>query len=271
MAGWKTATMIELHHVGVTYGGGVVAVRDVSLGFRPGEFAVLLGLSGAGKSTVLRCLNGLVTPTAGRVIAEGIGDLAQPGVLRQHRRRSAMVFQQHQLIGRLSALRNVLTGRLAYHGGLQSILPLPRTDYLIALECLERVGLLDRALDRVDTLSGGGQQRVGIARALAQRPRLILADEPVASLDPTTALHVLGLLHAICKRDRIAAVVSLHQVQLAQEFADRVIGLAQGRVVFDGALRDLAGAGWEQIYASEPGARFVAAALPVGVQEVTSS
>jgi phosphonate transport system ATP-binding protein len=161
-----------------------------------------------------------------------------------------MVFQQHQLIGRLSALRNVLTGRLAYHGSLRSMLPLPRADYLIALQCLDRVGLLDRALDRVETLSGGMQQRVGIARALAQQPDLILADEPVASLDPSTAGRVLGLLHDICKKQGIGAVVSLHQFELARQFADRLVGLARGRVVYDGLMSRLDDVAYERIYDS---------------------
>ena len=192
---------------------------------------MLLGQSGAGKSTLLRCVNLLVRPTSGRVVFEG--------PLREHRRRTGMVFQSHQLIGRLSALANVLTGRLGCHSTLRTMFPLPREDRMAALAALDRVGLLDRALDRVDTLSGGMQQRVGIARALAQDPRLILADEPVASLDPATATKVLALLHDICKTDGIAAVVSLHQIDLGLSFADRLIGVAHGRIMFDGPAGSL--------------------------------
>jgi phosphonate transport system ATP-binding protein len=240
--------MLKLDGVSVTYPGEIRALRPTSLSFHAGQFTVLLGPSGAGKSTLLRCLNGLVAPTGGRVVAEALGDIGGGRALREHRRRTGMIFQQHQLIGRLSALRNVLTGRLGYHGQLRSLLPLPRADRLIALECLERVGLLDRALDRVDTLSGGMQQRVGIARALAQRPRLILADEPVSSLDPTTAVKVLELLRSICKADGIAAIVSLHQVELALEAADRIVGIAHGAVVFDGAAASFNAAHYRQIY-----------------------
>jgi phosphonate transport system ATP-binding protein len=159
-----------------------------------------------------------------------------------------MVFQQHQLIGRLSALTNVLTGRLASHGALRTLLPMSRADKHLALAALERVGLLDRALERVDRLSGGQQQRVGIARALAQEPRLILADEPVASLDPATAVNVLGLLHDICKADGITAIVSLHQVELARRFADRIVGLRAGAIVFDSEPVRLTEAELDRIY-----------------------
>jgi phosphonate transport system ATP-binding protein len=174
--------------------------------------------------------------------------------LRQLRMRAAMVFQQHQLIGRLSALDNVLTGRLGFHSGLRTLLPLPREDRLIALEALERVGLLDFALRRCDQLSGGQQQRVGMARALAQRPRVVLADEPVASLDPSTAQRVLALIHDVCQSAGIAAVVSLHQVDLARRFADRVVGLSAGRVVFDDAPAMLDAGALERIYGAAPAA-----------------
>ena len=145
-----------------------------------------------------------------------------------------MVFQQHQLIGRLTAFANVLTGRLGHHGTLRSLLPLSVAEKHLALDALGRVGMLDLALRRADQLSGGQQQRVGIARALAQAPTLILADEPVASLDPATAERVLALLHDICRQDGLSAIVSLHQVELARSFADRMIGIGGGCVVFDG-------------------------------------
>ena len=154
--------------------------------------------------------------------------------MRAHRRRTGMVFQQHQLIGRLSVLANVLTGRLGYHSGLRTLLPFSAAEKRLALAAIERVGLLDHALRRADQLSGGQQQRVGIARALAQQPAIVLADEPVASLDPATAERVLALLHRICREDGITAVVSLHQLEFARRFADRIVGLARGEVVFDG-------------------------------------
>lgn len=186
---------------------------------------------------MLRSLNRLVTPTGGSVTSE-LGELGSGSALRQHRRRTAMIFQHHQLIERQSALANVLTGRLAFHNTLRSLFPLPRADQEIALSCLARVGLADKALSRVDKLSGGQQQRVGIARALAQQPAIILADEPVASLDPATSVRVLGLLRDICKEDGITAIVSLHQLEYARRFADRVVGLADSQIVFDAAPRN---------------------------------
>jgi len=239
---------ITLSGVSVVYAGGRTALQPTTLGFSGGQFVVLLGPSGAGKSTLLRTLNGLVRPTTGRVAVESVGDLAEPAHLRAHRRRTAMVFQQHQLIGRLSALRNVLLGRLGYHSGWRSLFPLPLEDQFIALESLEKVGIADRALDRADTLSGGQQQRVGVARALAQQPAFMLADEPVASLDPTAARGALSLLRDICKSDGIAMVVSLHQVDFAREFADRIVGLSRGQVVFDGTVDQLTESHLGRIY-----------------------
>ena len=228
---------LRIADVAVTYPNGTVALQPTRLDIAAGAFTVLLGPSGAGKSTLLRSMNGLVRPTQGQVLtAEGTPILR---ALRAHRARTGMVFQQHQLIGRLTALGNVLTGRLGYHSGLRSLWPLSRAEKRLALEALDRVGLLDRALHRADQLSGGQQQRVGIARALAQQPRLILADEPVASLDPATAARVLELLHGICIADGISAVVSLHQIEFARRFADRIIGLAAGAVVFDGPAHAL--------------------------------
>ena len=209
---------------------------------------MLLGASGAGKSTLLRCLNLLNKPSSGSVEVSGLGLLVDRGSTQHHRRQTGMVFQQHQLIGRQSALQNVLLGRIGYHSTIRSLFPLPHPDRAFALECLERVGLLDKALVRVDQLSGGQQQRVGIARALAQRPRLVLADEPVASLDPASAEKILELLRRVCKQDGITAILSLHQVELAQAYADRIIGLSHGAVVFDGAPQDLTPAYLAELY-----------------------
>jgi phosphonate transport system ATP-binding protein len=232
--------MIALNGVSVRYPGGIEALRPTSLTFHKGHFTVLLGPSGAGKSTLLRCLNLLTRPTSGEVCVEGLGRIdADRKKLRQFRRETGMIFQQHQLIPAQTALTNVLIGRLGYYSSLRSLFPLPRHEQRISLEALQRVGLLDRALERVDNLSGGQQQRVGIARALAQQPRLILADEPVASLDPGTADSVLALLHTLTKEDHIPAIVSLHQVEWAKKYADRIIGLAGGRVVFDGGPESL--------------------------------
>jgi phosphonate transport system ATP-binding protein len=226
--------MIELSDVCVIYPNGQVALQGCSLTFLRGQFTVLLGSSGAGKSTLLHCVNLLLRPTRGTVRSEDLGVLRDRRIVRTHRRRTGMVFQQHHLLSRHSALQNVLMARLGYHRVWRTIFPLSERERRFALECLDRVGLLHKSLERVENLSGGERQRVGIARALAQAPRLILADEPVASLDPTTAHKILGLLHRVCREDGITAVVSLHQVDLARTYADRIIGLNQGRVVFDG-------------------------------------
>jgi phosphonate transport system ATP-binding protein len=246
--------MIRTEQAEVVYPNGTRALAATSLTFETGAFTVLLGPSGAGKSTLLRSLNGLVCPTAGQVVAEGAGDLRDARGLRRHRCRTGMIFQQHQLIGRATVLANVLTGRLGYHSGFRTLLPFASAEKLRALDAIARVGLIEYALRRCDQLSGGQQQRVGIARALVQEPALILADEPVASLDPATAERVLGLLHDICKADGITAVVSLHQLEFARRFADRIIGLAKGAVVFDGPSAKLGRAEIVRIYGAEPAA-----------------
>ncbi len=228
---------IALVEIEVVYPGGVVGLRPTTLVLRGREFTVLLGRSGAGKSTLLRCINHLVEPTGGRIVVEGEGPLVGSAAIRAHRRRTAMIFQQHHLVGRLSALQNVLVGRLGHHPTLRTFLPLPRRDRVIALDALARVGLLEKALERTDRLSGGEQQRVGIARALAQEPQIVLADEPVASLDPTAATSVLALLRRICREDGITAVVSLHNVEQALTHSDRVVGIADGHVVLDAPPR----------------------------------
>jgi phosphonate transport system ATP-binding protein len=241
--------MITLEKVSMRFAGGITALNPTSIHLKRGEFTVLLGPSGAGKSTLLRCINFLNMPTTGSVSVNRLGALnGDRKRLLRHRLQTAMIFQQHQLIGRYSALENVLIGRYANYSTLRSLLPLPRKDSQIALECLERVGLLGKAMERVDNLSGGQQQRVGIARGLAQKPKIILADEPVASLDPLTSEKILSLLHRICREDDITAIVSLHQVDLALDFADRLIGLADGSIVFDGRAENLNPTTLERIY-----------------------
>jgi phosphonate transport system ATP-binding protein len=260
--------MLRIEDASVVYQNGVCALDGVSLTFDRGRFIALLGPSGAGKSTLLRCLNGLVRPTRGDVIAGDASIFASRAVLRRHRRQTAMIFQQHHLIGRQTALKNVLIGRLAFRASLPSLLPARRAERRLGLAALDRVDLLERALDRADELSGGQQQRVGIARALIQRPHTILADEPVASLDPTSAARVLDLIQRICREDDITAIVSLHQVELARRFADRIIGLSGGRVVFDGSVDTLDHAALQRIYVetapteTEPSHESPASALP---------
>jgi len=246
--------MLRIEKMGVTYPGNVLALRPTTVDFHKGEFTVLLGLSGAGKSTLLRSLNHLVLPSTGKVISAELGTLDTPSTVRRHRCKTAMVFQHHQLIERHTALQNVLTGRLAYHSTWRSLFPLPREEQALALHCLDRVGMAEKALTRVDQLSGGQQQRVGIARALAQQPAMILADEPVASLDPATSERVLTLLRDICREDGITAIISLHQLEYAQRFADRIIGLANAQIVFDAAPSQLQQRHLNEIYHGAAGA-----------------
>ena len=229
----STSSLLGCSNVAVTYRDGTRALLPNSLEIGAGEFVALLGQSGAGKSTLLRAMNGLVPLSEGEIRLAAIGRVGTPADWRQLRRTVAMVFQQHQLIGRCTALANVLTGRLSAHSPIRTLLPLPRADHLIAMESLEKVGLADHALKRCDQLSGGQQQRVGIARALAQRPRLLLADEPVASLDPNTAAEVLTLIRGVCESSGISAVVSLHQVELARRFGTRILGISAGRILID--------------------------------------
>ena len=224
--------MIAIQGLSKSYGGRSV-LKGVDLSVRAGEFLVVLGPSGAGKSTLLRCVNGLVQPDGGRILIDGAE--YKSGGRREERRPVAMIFQHHNLVRRLTVLKNVLVGRMAGHSSLLAMLQLfPARDVEIAMAALERVELSHRAMSRADELSGGEQQRVGIARALSQEPAVILADEPVASLDPKTSRIVLGYLKRICKDENIAVICNLHQVDYAVEFGERIVGLQGGSVIFDG-------------------------------------
>ena len=245
-------TFLELQNVKVVYENKVLALKPTNVEISSDEVTVLLGPSGAGKSTLLRALNHLVKPTAGKVIAYDLGEINGSNVVRRHRLRTGMIFQQHQLIERMTALQNVLLSRIGNYSFFRSLFPLSSSERTWALECLERVHLLDKALQRCDALSGGQQQRVGIARAIAQRPDIILADEPVASLDPASSERVLSMLRDICKQDSIPAIISLHQIEYASRFADRIIGLSQGDIVFDGPAAALTDQTLNRIYGVKP-------------------
>lgn len=226
--------MIEVRSLSKRYG-DLAALVDVSLKVNAGEMLVVLGPSGAGKSTLLRCINRLVEPSSGEVHIGGEAPPATRADLRRLRSQVGMIFQDHNLVPRLTVLKNVLAGRLSRMPQWTSLLQLfPAEDMRIALQCLRRVELEDRAWSRADRLSGGQQQRVGIARAVAQEPRAILADEPVASLDPKSARLVLGDLKRVSRELGIAVLCNLHQVGYALEFADRIVGIHAGRVVFEG-------------------------------------
>ncbi|WP_442107470.1 phosphonate ABC transporter ATP-binding protein [Pseudomonas sp. NUPR-001] len=223
-------------------------LKGIDLDIDAGEFVVVLGQSGAGKSTLLRCMNRLAQADSGELQIAGI-DAMNDRQQRELRRQVAMIFQHHNVVPRLSVLKNVLTGRLGSVSTLASVLQLfSRDDVALARHCLEQVDLQHKATARTDALSGGQMQRVGIARALAQRPKVILADEPVASLDPKTARRVMQYLRDAAREQGITVVCNLHQVDLAREFGDRIVGLAHGRLVFDSRREALNEASLQRIY-----------------------
>ena len=232
-----------------TYAHDVVALAEVSFRAAPGEFVAVLGPSGAGKTTLFRCLTGLTRPDAGTVSVNGREVSSAEGrELRAARHDVALIFQQFNLIRRLTALENVLVGRLPQVATWRVLSRcFARADRQLALRCLDAVGLLDKAGARADQLSGGQQQRVAIARALAQDAKVILADEPVASLDPESAAGVLGCLRAVASAG-VAVIASLHQVHLAVAYADRILALRAGRLVEDAPVAGVDARAIEQIY-----------------------
>jgi phosphonate transport system ATP-binding protein len=242
--------MIEVTGLRVVLPPAVVAVDGIDLAVQPAEFVVILGRSGSGKTTFLRSINRLVEPTAGTVrVAGRMVTGAAPTALRAVRRQIGMVFQQFNLVRRASVLDNVLAGRLGYVPALPSLLGrFPARDRTLALECLDRVGLAHLAERRADTLSGGEQQRAGIARALAQTPAVILADEPTASLDPALTADIMGILRSINTERGLTLVVSQHQLETALTYATRIVGLRAGRVAFDGPPGAVTPAVVDEIY-----------------------
>src|SRR5210317_1995295 len=219
--------MIKFENVGVVYPGGVKALENINLEINEGDFVIIVGLSGAGKSTLLRSINNLVKPTDGNVTVDGNNVTNAPK----------------------KVLKNVLTGRLSQVSTIRSITGLwPKEDKQIAFDALQRVEILEKAYVRGSNLSGGQQQRVGIARALAQKPKVMLADEPVASLDPVTSRVVMSYLKKINQELGITTIVNLHFLDLAKEFGTRLIGLREGNLVYDGNVDDVSDADFENIY-----------------------
>lgn len=245
--------MLEIQHLHKVYPNGTVALTDVSFNVQEGEFLVVIGLSGSGKSTLLRCINRLIEPTSGKVIWNGTDVTAAPPTeLRHIRRQIGMVFQQFNLVKRSSVLTNVLAGRLGYVNPWTSLLGLwPKSEYDRARKALDRVGIAAKANVRADSLSGGQQQRVGIARALMQDPKLILADEPVASLDPVLAHSILQYLEQLNRDEKITVICSLHFLDLVHRYATRVVALKDGKVVFEGLPQEIDKARFKEIYGEE--------------------
>ena len=233
--------MLKIEKLSKTYDSGTYALQDVSLVIDPGEFVVVLGKSGSGKSTLLRCINRLVEPTSGRIFlneTEITG--ASPSRLRELRKKIGMVFQQYNLVERFSVQTNVLSGKLASMSNIASLLNLfPEADVEKSRQVLNRLGLAGKDLKRSDKLSGGQQQRVGLARALMQNPQLILADEPVSSLDPATSNQIMDLLKEFNEKDGMAVICNLHLPSLAKAYGSRIIVLSKGRIVYDGSPTDL--------------------------------
>ncbi|MFN3525429.1 MAG: phosphonate ABC transporter ATP-binding protein [Paracoccus sp. (in: a-proteobacteria)] len=245
--------MLRIQTLTKTYKTGDRALSDVSFDLPKGQVVGLIGPSGAGKSTLIRCINRLVEPTSGKILLNDIDVTALgSGDLRRARRRIGMIFQEYALVERLTVMENVLSGRLGYVPFWRSFTRrFPGADIARAYRLLDRVGLSAHVDKRADALSGGQRQRVGIARALEQEPELLLIDEPTASLDPRTSRQIMRLIVEICREDGLPAIINIHDVLLAQQFADRIIGLQAGRVVFDGPPAELTEDVLTTIYGAE--------------------
>jgi phosphonate transport system ATP-binding protein len=275
--------MLEIDGLTKIYPTGDRALKGVSLQLPRGQVLALIGPSGAGKSTLIRCVNRLVEPSSGAVRLHGI-DLTRlsPAKLRRARRKLGMIFQEYALLERLTVMENVLSGRLGYVGFWASALRrFPQRDVDEAFRLLERVGLETFVDKRADALSGGQRQRVGVARALLQDPDVLLVDEPTASLDPKTARQIMRLITELAKERGLGAIINIHDVALAKAFAERIVGLRAGEVVFDGVPEDLTTEVLTRIYGEEdwgeadvkpqassfgaPAAAAVRVTAPVGV------
>lgn len=251
--------ILSVNNVKKVYGNDTHALKGVSFDIYKGEFVVIIGLSGSGKSTLLRCINRLITQSEGSIDFKGIKlENSNKKELRNVRREIGMIFQNYNLIDRLTVMQNVLHGRLGYMNNFCGIFDLySQDDRIKALQILERVGLENEMLKRADQLSGGQKQRVAISRAMAQNPSLMLADEPIASLDPVSSGVVMDYLHNICTEDGISAIVSLHQVDFALKYATRIIGIRDGLIVYDGKPANLSDEMIKEIYKKNGSQNFV--------------
>jgi len=245
--------MLEVNNLTKIYPGDVLALDNVSFKVEPGEFLAVIGLSGSGKSTLLRCINRLVEPTAGEIVWNGVDitKASQDEMLRI-RRKMGMVFQHFNLVSRSKVITNVLAGRLGYVNPFMSVFNrFPQKDIDLAMHEMERVGITDQAYKRADELSGGQQQRVGIARAMVQEPEMILADEPVASLDPVLAHTIMQYLEQINQEEGVMILCSLHFLDLVHRYADRAIALNDGLLMFDGPPGEIDDEKFKDIYGKE--------------------
>lgn len=245
--------MLIIENLTKIYDNGFKALDKINLEIPEGQFVSIIGLSGSGKSTLLRCINRLIDPTEGRIIWNGVDiTAATDDELKHIRRRIGMIFQQFNLVKRSSVLTNVMSGRLGYVNPIYSLFNyFPPKERAHAMQALERVGIVEKANNRASALSGGQQQRVGIARALMQDPEMMLADEPVASLDPATSHSVMKYLELLNKEDGLTVLCSLHFLSLARAYADRVIALKDGRLEYDGPPEDIDEARFKQIYGED--------------------
>ena len=245
--------MLRIEGLSKRYRTGDLALKTIDLDVPDGQVMALIGPSGAGKSTLIRCINRLVEPTAGTITLNGVEITGLGGSqLRRARRKMGMIFQEYALVERLSVMENVLSGRLGYVGFWQSwFRRFPQADIDEAFRLLTRVGLDHMADKRADELSGGQRQRVGICRALIQNPELLLVDEPTASLDPKTSRQIMRLIKELCEERRLAAIINIHDVMLAQQFAERIVGLRLGEIVYDGPPAAITAEVLTEIYGEE--------------------
>lgn len=242
--------MIEFKNVSLVYPNGNIGLKQINLTIQEGEFVVIVGLSGAGKSTLVRSINRMVTPAEGELLVDGENVVPLSGrKLRCLRTKVGMIFQQYNLVKRSTVMKNVIAGRLGHTGTLRSVFNrFKKEDLSLAYQSLLRVNLGEKVHERADELSGGEQQRVSIARVLTQEPRVMLADEPVASLDPPTSHQVMRDLKTFNREDGITTIVNLHYIDLAMEYADRIIGMRNGEIVFDGPADTVTEQTFETIY-----------------------